>query len=148
MADAKETAQAEGATETLDANAFSSLLEQEFKPKSDRAREAVSGAVATLAERALSESAVISSDVIETISAMIAEIDHKLTEQVNLIMHHEDFQQLESAWRGLHHLVNNTESDEQLKIKVFNISKKELGQNPEEVQGNGLGSEPDLQESI
>ena len=142
MADAKETAQAEGATETLDANAFSSLLEQEFKPKSDRAREAVSGAVATLAERALSESAVISSDVVETISAMIAEIDHKLTEQVNLIMHHEDFQQLESAWRGLHHLVNNTESDEMLKIKVFNISKKDLGKTLKKYKGTAWDQSP------
>src|SRR6478609_4878855 len=58
---------------------------------------------------------------------MIAAIDAKLTEQVNLIMHHEDFQKLESAWRGLHYLVNNTETDEQLKIRVMNISKKDLG---------------------
>ncbi len=49
----KETAAAEGAAETLEAGDFSSLLEKEFKPKSERAREAVEGAVATLAEQAL-----------------------------------------------------------------------------------------------
>ena len=54
---------------------------------------------------------------------MIAAIDKKLTEQVNKIIHHEDFQKLESAWRGLHYLVNNTETDEQLKIRVINVSK-------------------------
>ena len=42
-------------------------------------------------------------------------------------MHHADFQKLESAWRGLHYLVNNTETDEMLKIRVMNISKKDLG---------------------
>src|SRR5689334_13676649 len=57
---------------------------------------------------------------------MIAALDQKLTEQINKIMHHEDFQKLESAWRGLHYLVNNTESDDQLKIRVMNISKKDL----------------------
>ena len=57
---------------------------------------------------------------------MIAEIDKKLSEQVNAILHHAELQQLESAWRGLHYLVNNTETDEQLKIRVLNISKKEI----------------------
>ena len=55
---------------------------------------------------------------------MIAEIDKKLTEQINLILHHEDFQKLEGAWRGLHYLVNNTETDEMLKIRVMNISQE------------------------
>ncbi|MBT8447528.1 MAG: type VI secretion system contractile sheath large subunit [Gammaproteobacteria bacterium] len=143
MADAKEQqAQEGGATESIEAGDFASLLDQEFKPKSDRAREAVQGAVATLAEQALSETAVISSDVVETISAMIAEIDQKLTEQVNVIMHHEDFQQLESAWRGLHHLVNSTETDEMLKIRVLNISKKELGKTLKKFKGTAWDQSP------
>ena len=54
---------------------------------------------------------------------MIAELDRKLTEQINLILHHDDFQKLEGAWRGLHYLVNNTETDEMLKIRFMNISK-------------------------
>jgi hypothetical protein len=64
--------------------------------------------------------------VVESIEAMIAEIDKKLSEQINLILHHPDFQKLEGAWRGLHYLVNNTETDEMLKIRVMNISKKDL----------------------
>src|SRR4051812_19994116 len=88
---------------------FSRLLTREFKPKSDTARQAVQTAVQTLAQQALAHTTLISDDVFQTISGMIAEVDLKLTEQVNLIIHHEEFQQLESAWRGLHHLVNNTE---------------------------------------
>ena len=77
----------------------------------------------TLAEHALQQTSLISNDAIKSIESIIAAIDAKLTEQVNLIMHHPDFQQLESAWRGLHYLVNNTETDEQLKIRVLNISR-------------------------
>ena len=73
---------------------------------------------------------------------MIKAIDATLTTQINLIMHHEDFQQLESAWRGLHHLVNNTETDETLKIKVYNISKKELGRTLKKFRGTAWDQSP------
>jgi type VI secretion system protein ImpC len=73
---------------------------------------------------------------------MIAAIDAKLTEQVNLILHHEDFQKLEAAWRGLHYLVNNTETDEQLKIRVMNISKQDLGKTLKRFKGTTWDQSP------
>ena len=73
---------------------------------------------------------------------MIAAIDAKLTEQVNQILHHEDFQKLESAWRGLHYLVNNTETDEKLKIRVMNISKKELHKTLKKFKGTAWDQSP------
>jgi type VI secretion system protein ImpC len=106
---------------------FAGLLHKQFKPKSDHARDAVEQAVKTLAEQALSDTRLISSDVFKTIEGMIAALDRKLTEQINLILHHPEFQALESAWRGLQFLVSNTEFDEQLKVRIMNISKKELG---------------------
>jgi type VI secretion system protein ImpC len=123
---AEANPEAQGAAETLEAGEFASLLEKNFKPKSDRQKEAIEDGVKTLAAQALSDTALVSDDAVKSIEAIIAEIDRKLTEQVNLILHHEDFQQLEGAWRGLHHLVNNTETDETLKIRVMNISKKDL----------------------
>lgn len=128
MAETNPTAPAQPAAEAqvLEVSEFSSLLQREFKPKSDFAKAAVEDAVRTLAEQALQHTALISRDVIKSIEAMIAALDQKLSEQVNLILHHPDFQQLESAWRGLHYLVYNTETDEMLKIRVMNISKKEL----------------------
>ena len=95
-----------------DEGEFSSLLQKQFKPQSPQARTEVESAVRTLAQQALEKSTLIGGDVVESINAMIAAIDKKLSEQVNAIMHHPDFQSLESAWRGLHHLVNNTETDE------------------------------------
>ena len=75
-------------------NEFASLLKKEFKPKSDDAKSAVEQAVLTLAQQALAQTNLIGSDVVMSIEAMIAELDRKLSEQINLILHHPEFQQL------------------------------------------------------
>jgi type VI secretion system protein ImpC len=139
-----DTQQAEGKEAVLGVvpDEFSALLQQEFKPKTERTREAVTSAVQTLAEQVLKETSVVSDDAVETIEGIIAEIDRKLTEQVNLILHHEDFQKLEGTWRGLHYLVNNTETDEMLKIRVMNISKLELGKNLKKFKGTAWDQSP------
>jgi type VI secretion system protein ImpC len=139
MAEAKVEEQG-GAVQAADQ--FASLLQKEFKPKTDRARAEVENAVLTLAQQALRETTVISDDVVGTIKAIIAEIDKKLTDQVNLILHNERFQQVESAWRGLNYLVNNTETDEMLKIRVLNISKKELGKTLRKYKGVAWDQSP------
>ncbi|MDQ6684703.1 MAG: type VI secretion system contractile sheath large subunit [Pseudomonadota bacterium] len=121
---------------------FASLLKKEFKPKSDDAKSAVEQAVLTLAQQALAQTNLIGSDVVLSIEAMIAEIDKRMSAQVNAVMHSEDFQKLESAWRGLHYLVNNTESDEMLKIRVMNISKLELGKTLKRYKGTAWDQSP------
>lgn len=113
-------------TEAVADNSFTNLLDREFKPKGDEQRAAVESAVRTLAEQALSNTVTMSDDAYASIEAIIAEIDNKLSSQINLIMHHEEFQKLESSWRGLHYLVSNTETDEKLKIRVMDMSKDEL----------------------
>jgi type VI secretion system protein ImpC len=138
-----EAATQTAATETVfGSSEFASLLQKEFRPKSDQARTAVEQAVKTLAQQALENTALISTDALRTIESIIAEIDKKLTEQVNLILHHEDFQALESAWRGLHYLVNNTETDEMLKIRVMNISKKEMSKTLRKFKGTAWDQSP------
>lgn len=138
----QESRAPEAAPEVLEVSEFESLLQKEFKPKTDRAREAVQSAVKTLAEQALSETALISEDAVRSIEAIIAEIDRKLSEQLNRIIHHEDFQALEGTWRGLHHLVNNTETDETLKIRVMNISKKDLAKTLKKFKGTAWDQSP------
>ena len=133
---------AELATRETPASEFASLLNREFKPKSDTARSAVETAVQTLAQQALAHTALVSGDVIRTVEGIIAAIDRKLTEQINLVLHHEDFQGLESSWRGLHHLVNNTETDETLKIRVMNISKKDLAKTLKKFRGTAWDQSP------
>ena len=142
MADVSPQAAAALQGVTFEGNEFASLLNKEFKPKSDEARSAVEQAVLTLAQQALSRAQLIGADVLVSIEAMIAELDRKLSEQVNAILHKPEFQQLESAWRGLHYLVNNTETDEMLKIRVLNISKGEVGKALKRYKGTSWDQSP------
>ncbi|HZL00551.1 MAG TPA: type VI secretion system contractile sheath large subunit [Caulobacteraceae bacterium] len=104
---------------------FSELLKKEFKPVNEARKSRIEQAVQTLAQQALADAQIIGDDVFTTVDAMRAAIDAKLTEQINKIIHHPDFQQLESAWRGLFYLVGNTSTGKDLKIRVMNISKDE-----------------------
>jgi len=135
-------AQAGGAAPAVELNEFEALLNKEFKAKDPQRQTAVQTAVRTLAEQALSATALVSDDAVKSIEAIIAEIDKKLSEQVNLILHHEDFKKLEGTWRGLHHLVSNTETDEMLKIRVINISKKEIGNTFKKFSGAAWDQSP------
>src|SRR3954470_9636910 len=114
---------------TVEADEFSTLLKQSFKPRTERAATEVENAVSTLVQEALKDTSVIKSDVLDTIEEMIARIDQKLTAQMNEILHAPEFQAIESAWRGLHYLVFNSETDANLKIRVMNVSKTELYRN-------------------
>jgi type VI secretion system protein ImpC len=69
---------------------------------------------------------VVTKDMESAINTRIAEIDRLLSAQLNEIMHAEEFQKLEGSWRGLNHLVMNSETGTMLKIRVLNVSKKEL----------------------
>jgi len=142
MAEKKQVSTPQAATEVEETSEFGALLSKEFRPKTVRASEEIESAVQTLAEYVLKDTKLISSDAVASIGALVAQIDQKLTEQVNLIMHHEDFQALESAWRGLHYMVNNTETDEFLKIKVMSISKKDLHKTLRKFKGTAWDQSP------
>ncbi|WP_425229588.1 type VI secretion system contractile sheath large subunit [Sphingomonas sp.] len=118
---AGEQAQAEA----IQFDDFSSLLQKEFKPQDGKKADRISQAVQTLAQQALADAAVIGDDVFTTVDAMRAAIDRKMSEQMDAIIHHADFQKLESAWRGLNYLVMNTATGKDMKIRVMNMSKDE-----------------------
>ncbi|KOY60721.1 EvpB family type VI secretion protein [Photorhabdus heterorhabditis] len=121
---------------------LSALLKKEFRPKTDQAHLAVENAVKTLAHQALENSLTLSSDTFSTIQALIAAIDNKLSQQINEILHHPDFQALEGGWRGLLYLVNNTETSEMLKIRVMSVEKKELGRTLKRYKGTAWDQSP------
>src|ERR1700694_2169336 len=127
---ATETATArepqEAQVETREADEFAALLKQSFKPRTERAATEVENAIRTLVEQALADTSLIKSDVLDTIEEMIAQLDKKLSAQMNEIMHAPEFQQIEGAWRGLKYLVFQSETDAMLKIGLLNVSKGEL----------------------
>lgn len=128
--------------DTAQLDELSRLLQQEFRPKTEQAQQAVEFAVSTLAEQALDQSVTLSEDAYQTIQAVIAQIDQKMTEQINHILHHPEFQRLEGAWRGLHYLVSNTETDELLRIRVLPVTKKELARNLKRYKGVAWDQSP------
>ena len=128
--------------ETFEMSDFEKLLNQEFKPKSEEANSAVQSAVRTLVGQALENTALVSDNSIKTIEGIIAELDKKISEQVNLIIHHEDFSKLEGAWRGLNYLVNNTQTNETLKIRVMNVSKQEAAKSLKKFKGTAWDQSP------
>jgi type VI secretion system protein ImpC len=127
---AKEATQVTGGEAQVgEVDDFATLLKQSFKPRTERAASEVENAVTTLVKEALANQAVIKEDVLDTIEELIARIDQKLTVQMNEILHAPEFQQLEGAWRGLHYLCFNSETDANLKIRVMNVGKTELYRN-------------------
>ncbi|MFC4258056.1 type VI secretion system contractile sheath large subunit [Marinobacter lacisalsi] len=103
-----------------------SLLDQAIgatkQTESDRARELIR----TLADEAMKGTVTWNKNLTITFRQAIAQIDRLISTQLSEIMHQEEFQQLEGSWRGLHHLVSNSETSATLKIRMLNMSKKEL----------------------
>ncbi len=69
---------------------------------------------------------VVANNVDRTVKYWIGEIDKKLSAQLDEVLHHADFQKLEGTWRGLKYLVHNSETGDNLHIRVFNATKREL----------------------
>jgi type VI secretion system protein ImpC len=82
--------------------------------------------VSEFVNQVLSEGMAINGDTVAGIKSRIAQIDQLLSDQLNVILHNPAFQALEASWRGLHYLVMNSETGTQLKIRVLNLTKKEL----------------------
>jgi type VI secretion system protein ImpC len=102
------------------------LLEQVVGATKQTAPDRAQELVKTLVEEALAGTVTFDRNLSRTFEQAIAAIDHKLSEQLNAVMHHPRFLQLEGSWRGLNYLVMNSETGTSLKLRVSNISKREL----------------------
>ncbi|OQY58013.1 MAG: EvpB family type VI secretion protein [Desulfobacteraceae bacterium 4572_88] len=74
----------------------------------------------------LDEGMAVSADTVAMINERIAQIDELLSNQLNEIVHDDEFQKLEASWRGLHYFVMNTETSVMLKLRLLNVTKAEL----------------------
>jgi len=115
----------------LEATTEVSLLDQIIEDgrvggRDAAAKERGKDMVKQFVSEVLAGSMTMSRDTEAMINARIAQIDHLISLQLNEVMHHPEFQKLEATWRGLRYLLNNSETGTQLKIKVLNVSKKDL----------------------
>ena len=80
----------------------------------------------TLTDEAMKGTVVYDRNLTITLNRAIAAIDETISKQLSTIMQDEKFLALEGAWRGLHHMVDNSETSANLKIRVLNASKREV----------------------
>ena len=89
-------------------------------------RVAARDIIGELAKQVLEGEMVVSKNTESMINARIAAIDELVSRQLNEILHASEFQKLEASWRGLHYLVDHSETGTTLKIRVLNSSKQDL----------------------
>jgi len=123
-----EQQQAEAVEEKVEEINF---LEQAIGATKQTPRDETEELLKTLTQEALKGTVTWDKNLTVTINSAIAAIDRALSAQLSAIMKHEKFQKLEGSWRGLHHLISNSETSSQLKIRMLNISKKELSKDLE-----------------
>lgn len=82
--------------------------------------------IGELVSQILDDEITVSADTAAMINERIAQIDQLLTDQLNEVLHEASFQKLEGSWRGLNYLVMNTETGVNLKLRLLNITQKEL----------------------
>ncbi|MGH7554154.1 MAG: type VI secretion system contractile sheath large subunit, partial [Longimicrobiales bacterium] len=124
---AKTEAQAAAAAaQTTELGLLDQIVEQGRFGRDTSSRERGKDLVKKFVSEVLEGAIKVSADTEAMINARIAQIDHLLSIQLNEIVHHSDFQKLEASWRGLKYLLAQSETGTSLKIKVLNVSKKEL----------------------
>src|SRR5437870_172002 len=124
-----EAKKAQGGTvveQTTERGLLDQIVEQGRIARDPAARERGRNLVKEFVSQVLEGSMTVSKDAEAMISARIAQIDHLLSIQLNEILHHPAFQKLEGSWRGLKYMLDQSETSDKLKIKVLNVSKKEL----------------------
>ncbi|MBK8167240.1 MAG: type VI secretion system contractile sheath large subunit [bacterium] len=102
------------------------MLETGIKSRDEAGRAYGQDLIKTLVEQLLDPGTVVAKGVTRTVNQRIAAIDALVSRQLNEVMHHPDFQKLEASWRGLNQLVMGSETGETMKIRVLNISKKDM----------------------
>lgn len=103
-----------------------SILEQAISATPQTDTSQVQELLKALTKEALVGTVVWNKNILNSINIAIAEIDKKISRQLTSVMHHEQFTKLEGTWRGIHFLVNSTDSSSSLKIKILNASKQTI----------------------
>jgi type VI secretion system protein ImpC len=113
-------------TETKEVSLLDQIVSQGRLGTDAPSRERGKNLVKEFVAQILEGSMTVAKDAEMMINARIAQIDHLISIQLNEIMHHPSFQKLEGSWRGVKHLMDHSETGTSLKIRVLNVSKKEL----------------------
>jgi type VI secretion system protein ImpC len=126
MADKAKQQEAQVQEEVQETSLLDQILTEGRLARDDYQREQAKDMIGEFVNQVMSGELTMSKNMDVAINARIAEIDRVISAQLNVVMHHEEFQKLEGSWRGLHYLVKNSLTGPQLKIRVMSATKKEL----------------------
>ncbi len=126
MPETKTAEAAPAAATATEVGLLDQIVEQGRFGKDAPAKERGKDMIKQFVSEVLEGSITMGRDTEAMLNARIAQIDHLLSIQLNEIMHTPEFQRLESTWRGLKYLLSQSETNAMMKIKVLNVSKKEL----------------------
>lgn len=120
---AQESATEETATQDqVEAISLDTIVAATPQTESEHATDLVKN----LVEKALEGTVTWDRNLTRTVNKAITLLDQKISKQLAAVMHHEELQKLEGSWRGFQHLVSNSRTGKTLKIKVLNVTKREL----------------------
>ena len=126
MADPKRSSSASSEVKTEEVGLLDRILDNIATTAEPEKRAKFRDIIAEFADKMMKGEMVYSRDTESTVKAYIAQLDGLISAQLNEVMHAPEFQKLEATWRGLKFLVDQSETGTMLKIKTFNVSKKDL----------------------
>ncbi len=127
MSEAQRGMASKAAEELLEGvSLLDKIVEEGRLGKDPSAKERGKELIKNFVNQVLQGSMAVSKDAEAMINARIAQIDHLMSIQLNEVLHHAAFQKLEGTWRGIKYLIANSETSDQLKVKIFNCNKREL----------------------
>lgn len=121
-----EKAQAQGAEVLEEVSLLDQIIQDGRLARDESQRGWAKDVLGEFVKQIMEGSVTVSNDTELMINARIAQIDRLISNQLNEIMHHPDLQKLEGSWRGLNYLIQQSETGDMLKIRVMNVSKKDL----------------------
>ena len=122
----QSVAQPQAAAAAASTSLLDSIVSQSKVARSDAEHSRAKDIISELVREVLSGTVVVSDNLSATLDARVAEIDELISRQLSAVIHHPDFQKLESTWSGLQYLCKHTSTGSTMKIQVFNATKKEL----------------------
>src|SRR5690606_8028380 len=112
--------------ETEEYSLLDSIVEQSRIARTDQEHDRAKSLIGELAKEVMAGTITVSENMTLSIDKRIAEIDALISSQLSKIMHHAEFQKIESTWRGLYYFCQETPSNSLTKIRMLNTTKKEL----------------------
>jgi type VI secretion system protein ImpC len=122
----RAVAAAKPAEQVVEGGLLDQIVEEGRLTRDPAVRERGKDLVREFVTQVLQGEMTVSRDTEAMINARIAQIDHLISIQLNEVLHHPQFQKLEGTWRGLKYLLERSETSPMLKIRVVNVTKREL----------------------